>query len=468
MKKNRGALLFLAHGGMELSWLYACATFLMTAIVHRPFPLPEASGTFLLAAALSLVVRGMGLRVISVLGLQILGFLLAASRIVYTLNYRAYPYFGKGWLEAFFGRSRDSLEWLILVIILIFALLFWLGGVTLARRSTAYLTICIRFDRGVIAFFCLFIVKSLLLVKGGVEVRDPAPVLLLFPFFIFSFLAIGLARNRSSERRDFLAGYRGVGVLVSFTVVVLAFGAGLVLLFMPYLSAAAEVGYGVLKSAAGPLIPTLVRVLLFLFGPRRQQEPLSPLTDGGAAEYLPSGESSWWIELVQKILAGGVLGLGLLMGLILCALGTWYLLRWLFSRTSKEERKTIHWQLALLWAQRLWAALGMGLKRAVQRLKGYRDAVQLYRAFLKWGRLSGLPHLLNETPAEYGSRLKKQFPSLTGEIGGIVEAFNLVVYGEMDLDAGQMTLAKLSWRRLRSPRYWPARLKSWFFQGKGG
>jgi hypothetical protein len=467
MSKDRGALLFLAHIGMELSWLYACSTFLMTAIVQRPFPLPEAIGTFLLAAALSRVVRGMGLRVISVLGLQTMGFLLAASRIIYTFNYRAYPYFGKGWLVEFLGRTRDPLDWLILVIILIFALLFWLAGVAFARRSTAYLTICIRFDYGVTAFFCLFILKSLLLVKGGIEVRDYAPVLLLFPFFIFSLLAIGLARYRSSERRDFLAGYRGVGVLLSFTVMALAFGAGLVLLFMPYLSAAAEVGYGVLKSAAGPLIPYLVRVLLFLFGDLGRQEPLSLLTDRGEAKYIPSGESSWWSELVQKILGGGVLGLGLLMGLILCAIGTWYLLRRLFSRTSKEERNYIHWQLALFWAQKLWATLCMGLKRAVQRLRGYRDAVQLYRAFLKWGRRSGFPHLLSETSAEYGSRLQKQFPSLTGEIGGIVEAFNLVVYGEVDLDDEQMILAKLSWKRLRSPRYWFARLKSWFFQGKG-
>jgi hypothetical protein len=467
MSKDRGALLFLAHIGMELSWLYACSTFLMTAIVQRPFPLPEAIGTFLLAAALSRVVRGMGLRVISVLGLQTMGFLLAASRIIYTFNYRAYPYFGKGWLVEFLGRTRDPLDWLILVIILIFALLFWLAGVALARRSTAYLTICIRFDYGVTAFFCLFILKSMLLVKGGIEVRDYAPVLLLFPFFIFSLLAIGLARYRSSERRDFLAGYRGVGVLLSFTVMALAFGAGLVLLFMPYLSAAAEVGYGVLKSAAGPVIPYLVRVLLFLFGDLGRQEPLSLLTDRGEAKYIPSGESSWWSELVQKILGGGVLGLGLLIGLILCALGTWYLLRRLFSRTSKEERKYIHWQLALFWAQRLWATLCMCLKRAVQRLRGYRDAVQLYRAFLKWGRRSGFPHLLSETSTEYGSRLQKQFPSLTGEIGGIVEAFNWVVYGEVDLDDEQMTLAKLSWKRLRSPRYWFARLKSWFFQEKG-
>ena len=467
MKKDRGALLFLTHGGMELSWRYAWATFLTTSIVHRPFPLLETIGTFFLAAMLSLVVRGIGLRVVAVLGIHLLGFLLAASRIVYAFNYRAYPYFDKEWLLAFLGRTRDSLEWLILVIILIFALLFWLAGMALARRSTAYLTTCNRFDYGVAAFFCLFIVKSLLLIKGGIEVRASAPVLLLFPFFIFSLLAIGLVRNRSSERRDFLAGYRGIGVFVSFTMVVLAFGAGLVLFFMTYLNAAAEAGYGVLKSAAGPLGPILVRVLLFLFGKSMQQETLAPSTNRDEAQYIPSGESSWWSELIQEILGWGLLGLGLLIGLILCVLGTWYLLRWLFSRTSKEERKHIHWLLALLWAQRLWAALGMGFKWAVQRLKGYRDAVQLYRAFLKWGRRSGLPHLLSETPDEYGSRLRKQYPSLAGEVGEIVEVFKLVVYGELALSDEQMTLARLSWRRLCSPRYWPARLKTWFFQGKG-
>ena len=99
MSNDRGALLSLAHIGMELSWLYALATFLMTAIVKKPFPLPEAIGTFILAAALSRLVRGVGLRVISILGFQIMGFLLAASRIVYTFNYRAYPYFDNGWLR---------------------------------------------------------------------------------------------------------------------------------------------------------------------------------------------------------------------------------------------------------------------------------------------------------------------------------------------------------------------------------
>ena len=464
MKKNQRALLFLAHGGMELSWRYAWASFLMICIAHQPFPLPGAIGTFLLAAALSRAVRGKGLRMISILGLHIIGFLLAASRIIYSFNYRAYAYFDKEWLLAFLGRTRDSLEWLVLVIILIFALLFWLAGVALTRRSTAHLSICIRFDYGVAAFFGLFIFKSLLLVKFGVAARDPAAVLLLFSFFIFGFLAIGLARNSDDARRHFLTGFKGVGILISFAVMVFAFGAGLVLLFMPYLSAAAEAGYGVLKSAAGPLIPILERVLLFLFGKAGQQEPLFTAMDRGEAKYIPSDDSSWWSDLIHKILGGGVLGLALLVGLILCALGAWYLLRWLFLRTSKEDRRYTHWPPVLLWARRLWAALGMGLKRAVQRLKGYQDSIQIYRALLKWGRRSGLPHLLRETPAEYGSRLQKQFPSLTGDIGRIVEAFSLVVYGEVGIDDEHMTLVKRSWRRLRSSRYWPARLKSWFFQ----
>jgi hypothetical protein len=453
---------------MELSWLYAWATFLMSAIVHRPFPLPEAIVAFLLGTILTRVVRGLGLRVISVLGLQVLGFLLAASRIIYTLDYRAYTYAGKGWLVAFFTRSRDPLEWLILVMVLIFALLFWLGGVTLARRSAAYLTLCSRFDLGVAAFFCLLLVKFLLRVKGGIEVRDHTPELLMFPFFIFGLLAIGLARNRSSVRRDFLAGYRGLGVIVSFTMGVLAFGGGLVLLFMPYMRAAAEAGYGVLKSAAGPLSPVLVRVLRFLFlGARVRREPgsSSALEDDWAA-LTSSGESSWWGELIERVLGWGFLSLGVLVGLILFGLGTWYLLRWLFSRTGTEQREPIKWDLAIVWAQRLWASLRAGFERAVQRLKGYRDEVDLYWALIKWGGRSGLPHRLSETPREYGSRLEKQFPSLSGEIGGIVDAFNLAAYGEVVLDPERMSRAKLSWRRLRSPRHWPVRLKSWFLQAK--
>jgi hypothetical protein len=463
MSKNREALLFLSRGGMELCWLYACTTFLLAGIQQRFFSLPGAIGIFFLAAALNRALRSMRLRVISILALQTMGFLLTASRIVYSLDYRVYPYFGMGWIAEFLGKTRDSQEWFLLVAILISVLVFWLAGVAFTRRTSTYLSICTRFDYGVTAFFCLFVVKSFLLVKGGIAVRDLTPALLLFPFFIFSLLAIGLARNRDRMQRNFLAGFRGVGMLLSFTAVFLALGAGLVLFFMSYLSAAAEAGYGVLKSAAGPLLPFLERVLLFLFGKLPEHNAFFPPTARNEAQYIPSGESSAWSEN----LAGVMLGLVLLIALAFCILGIWHLMRWLISRSPKKERKQINWQLVLWWAQRMRRALHSGFKWAVLKLKGYQDPVQLYHAFVKWGRRSGLPHLLSETPGEYSERLQKQFPSLTGDIGKIVEAFNLVAYAEVGLDDKQMTRVKRSWKRLRSFRYWPARMKSWLFPEKG-
>jgi hypothetical protein len=465
MKSTRGGLLFLASGGMELSWLYAWATFIMTSILHRPFPLPEAIGTFALAALLTIVVRGRGWWVILILGLQVFGLLLTTSRILHVFFYGFRPFFGQWWLLECFRQPKDHLEWFILVLILFFALLFWVGGLTLARRSTAYLTVCTRFDLGVAAFFCLLLIKFLLLVRGGIKVQDPMAELLLFPFFVFSLLAIGLARNRSSAQKDFLSGYQGIGVIVSFTVVVLAFGAGLVLLFLPYLTLAAEMGYGALKSAAGPLSPVLVTVLRFLFMPRQGRLVDTPAsTMGTELELLPPAESSWWTDLLEKIIGWGFLGLVGLIVAVISGLGVWYLVRWLFSRTSVNEEKQIHWSLILLWAVK-WGAVPLLLwGKIVKRLKGYRNAVQLHNALLRWGRHSGLPHFLAETPTEYGLRLRHQFPAVKGEIEVIIEAFNQEVYGELVLSHPQMAMAQLAWRRLLSPLCWPSRLRSWFLQ----
>lgn len=465
MKSKRAGLLSLASGGMELSWLYAWATFIMISLLHRPFPLPEAIGTFALAAMLTSVVQGRGWRVILILGLQVFGFLITTSRIVYVFNYWSYPFVSHKWLMEFLSRPRDPLAWFILAVILFFALLFWVGGVALARRSTAYLTICTRFDLGVAAFFCLLLIKLFLLVKGGIKVPDPMAELLLFPFFVFSLLAIGMARNRSSAQRDFLSGYQGIGVIMSFAVVVLLFGTGLVLLFLPYLRLVAEMGYGVLKSAAGPLGPILVTILRFLFFHNRSRpETASPSSGGDETELVSSAESSWWMELMEKIFGWGFLGLGGLIALIICGLGVWYLFRWLFSRTSISEKKQIQWGLILLWAARLRAVLFLFWGKIVRKAKGYRDAAQLYNALLGWGHHSGLPHFLIDTPTEYGLRLRRRFPPLNREVEVIIEAFNQEVYGETVLGQRQLTMARLAWRRLRSPLYWPSRLKSWFLR----
>src|SRR4030042_1290874 len=135
MKKGKGALLLFTTAGMELSWRYAWATFLTTAILNQLFPFPEAIAAFALAAAITLLSKGKGWRVVYIAGIQALGFILAELRIVYSFNSWSYPFLSQAWFIEFFNTPRNPLEWATLILILFLALIFWAGGVTFARRS---------------------------------------------------------------------------------------------------------------------------------------------------------------------------------------------------------------------------------------------------------------------------------------------------------------------------------------------
>ena len=464
MKRWKDGLIYLAGGGMELSWLYAWATFSLTFVPNRLFPLPEAIGTFFLAAIVTFFSLGRGLRVIGVLGLQVAGFLIAASRIVYPFTDRTHPYFGRTWIVDFFTTSRDPLGWVVVVLVLFWALSFWFAGVALARRPVAYQRICNRFDLGIAAFFCLLLLKLLLLVKGGLNLREPFADFLFLPFFVFGMTAIGLAKNQTDVQKDFLSGYKGIGVIVSFTAVVFLFVSGVVLLFLPYLTLAAEMGYGAIKEVTQPVGPIIVTILRFLFRYGRKPEEVTSQGSGESDIVItPSAEShSWWIELLEKIALWGMMGFLVLAGLAAVGFGVWFLTRWLFSRTSMDKEREGFWSLIVLWASNLWSLLKTLMDKIRGGGKGPMDAIRYYKALLGWGKRSGLPHLLNETPTEYSLRLSHRFPGVTNETLLITDAFNQQVYGEISLDADQLSKARIALFKMCSPLHWPLRLKSWF------
>jgi hypothetical protein len=463
MKKGNGVPLFLINGGMELSWLYAWATFLTTLTFHQPFPFKEAIGPFVLASALTLFSKERGWFVIQILALHLIGFILVGFRMVYIFNAGSSSFWDKAWIIEFFNGPRPPQEWLSLLLLPLFAVMFWLGGTTLARRSMGYTTLCSRFDLGIAAFLFLFLTKFLLLIKGEMKIEESISQLLFFQFFILSLLAIGLARNRGPAPKEFLPGYQSIGVILSFTAVVLLFGAGVVLFFSPYLKVAAEIGYNVLKVAAKPLGYIVLQVLRFLYMPRGNQ-PKTPSPEVGLGDLKTSSERGSLPEIVERILGWG---LGSLLGLAVFGLSClilFYLFRWLFSRTSIRQKNQTPslWSVISLWASRFQTFLVLCWGGIAHRLKGYHKAAQLYSALLSWGRHGGLPCSPSETPTEYGVRLKDQFPSLEREIGWIIEAFNQEVYGEINLSSEQLAIPRFAWQRLRSPFHWPSRLKAWF------
>jgi hypothetical protein len=465
MKEEKSFLLFLVTVGMELSYLYACSTFLTTSIFNHPFPFPEAVGSFVLAAVLTLLSQGRGWRVIYVLALQALGFIPALLRIANVFSSWLTSFSSQTWLVESNPNTLGAAELFVGMLVLLWAVVFWGGGMGLARRPADYYTICSRFDRGLIAFFILFLIKFLLRLKGGIKIEEPVSEFLLFPFLIFSLLAIGLVRNRSAGPRDFLPGYQGIGVILSFIVVILLFGTGLVLFCLPYLTLAAEAGYGILKIVGRPVGSILVKVLLFIFGHTMALPEKMPVKKETSIPDLSSqGTTPWWMELLGKILAYGLwIILGLLL-LIIVGVTLYYLYRWLLSRTALSEEKQSPRHLIALWLEKLRLFLHSCWRWLLRRIKGYKGAIPLYTALRTWGRHSGLPHSLSETPTEYGSRLKHRFPVLKREIELIIEVFNETVYGEIILNENQLTTAQSAWRRLRSPLHWPLRLKTWFLR----
>jgi hypothetical protein len=85
-------------------------------------------------------------------------------------------------------------------------------------------------------------------------------------------------------------------------------------------------------------------------------------------------------------------------------------------------------------------------------------------SLLGWGHRSGLPRFASETPNEYGSRLGRRFPTLNNEIKVIAAAFSHEIYGEETTGEQRLKTARLAWQKLKSPVYWPARLRSLLLQ----
>jgi hypothetical protein len=450
---------------MELSWLCAWVTYATAAITHRPFPLFEATLAFVGAFALTRLSTARGWLVLCVLGVQTGGLLCATAGIIHAFYYQASPLLNRAWLLEFLHAERTVIDWFVLTLNLFWALLFWAGGVTLARRPIEYSTACSRFDIGIAAFFALCLIRLTVAANGGAEVDDPVSHLFVFPFFVSSLVAIGMIRLRSDGRKIYLPGYRGIGVFLTFSAAALLFAATLTLFFLPYLTLAAQAGLYVMQGTAVALSPFLVWILRLLFAPHSlRPDPGSASTPESAWDALAfQQQGGWWTDLIEKILAWSAGILVALAGVAILGAAVFYLLRFLFSRTAslpgKREHRGSIWS-RLAWLRRLWLLLS-GIP---ERMRGYQRARDFYGALVAWARRSGHLHFPTETPSEFGSRLRRFFPPLKMEIALIVDAFNQESYGEVLLSGEQISEVRSAWCRLRSPRHWPARVKGRFYR----
>ncbi len=232
-----------------------------------------------------------------------------------------------------------------------------------------------------------------------------------------------------------------------------------VFLLLPVLTQVADTGQRVLKGLALWILPVVSSVVRFMFmGGQvdrilRQDHPWKRFW----IESLFA--DSWWMELLEVILRKGIEIIAIMFFAFTIAILIYLIMRWLFSRTAINPDTARNKNHFLPWYKRLWQFLRSLWKAVLGVAQGYKRASELFSVLTEWGRRSGLPRLMTDTPFEFGIKLCGQFPKLKMEIETIINALTIEIYGKEVKERTTCCSAVNAWYTLRSPVYWPRRLK---------
>jgi hypothetical protein len=462
MKTRKRVLLTLSSGGMMLSAFYACTTFILACISQKPIPLSEAGLILFMATLITAIHSRRGWRRIYVIGLHILGLLFAFLRLCHNYYRLESPFWNFRWIQEFFMLERPAASWFVLALILLCIWILWFCGIRLFTKPTDQTTISDRFDSGLGFLILLLLIKLIIAVKGvsiPVEHSATRPII---AFMILGLFSMGIVRSSSPSRIGGITYFKGAGIAMTFTFIILMLGGGLFILFLPEFQNLAETSADLLKTVTKPLGPMVVALIRFALGKgwwgqswedAISDKPSATPQTGGGAGVLEFMAACLFVGMIITIL----LGFGFIF---------YYLLNWLRSETVEEKEGVGIWKLLLSFihaAKQLFSSLW---DRILRDRDGSYTAEKLYQNLLRWGRFSGLRHAFFETPKEYAIRLGHRFPRIEEEIRLIVLLHDEAVYGCISPDRQQISRARLALRRIRNPRFWFARVKYLCFHSR--
>ena len=460
MSRKRSDLsVLLPTAGMETCRLYAVAAVLF--LVPGASAYPFVPGGLALTAALLLsrgLLRLSARRVVFLL-VHLAGFVVAVAGVL--RSYGDLPFAAarglSGWIEVP-GLLTGWTDWVAFVLVLIWTGVFWLRGTLIGFKEVTHRLTVGRFDVGLgILFFVYFI-------RMGIEEVDPDALRVAAAYFIFGIISLYAARGLSRDRA-FLNTRSAWALLLPSVAGFLLAGAAAVLLY-PYSVRAAGEAYTALGRAAGPLTALLIAILRFLLGRGfgTMAADAAPLAQDGGGAIPPSEEPGFWAQLIQRILAGGAVGLFALVSTALVGWLVFRLVKYLMARSGREGvrfRILVREMLAIMRAaiRRLFHSARRLMVTLAARRRPAGVGAAGFRRLCRWGRLSGLPRNRNETPAEYGRRLVARFPAVAPEAAALVRVAEAEYYGgRLPGDAGRMM--RSARRRLSRPGLLPARIAS--------
>lgn len=457
MKRYERTLLYVSGIIMDLSWLYAWATFSVISLGGNPLPLMQIVALFIFGAVISRVVHGRGFRVITVGLVQALAACAALFWTMHFLSGSQRTIIDLAWTAEFFITPHPAAAWLYFITGAFWTVAIWLSGVCFPLRPATHAKVSSRFDTGLAAFLCLVLIRFVIEMKGGPPAQGGLIVISACVFLFFGLLAIGITRAQGPEAASLIYGRRKMGIVLGFISAVFLTVVSLVVFLRQPLSLVAGVGYNALTQAGSSLGSLFARFIRFLYLPRqvRIKEPPSG-GQGSIFDHVASSGGGPWMETAAKMLAWLFGTFAGIMIVIIIVTGAVWIIRRLLARTRKDGRpagRSSHFLATLL----RFKAFVAGSLRYLGRC---RTASDFYRALKIWSRLSGIRPAGCETPLEFSDRIKETFPAIGLEIDSITHAFNREFYGNITLGRDEIRSVRSSWRKMTTPRLWPGRLKT--------
>jgi hypothetical protein len=454
-------LLVSTYVGMELSWRYATLSLFSLLLLPKSFPWAHTIAAFAGAGLLTALLGGRGFRLITVFSFHLVCVLLLGCLLVHYFHGSGADFLDWGWVAGLAQSPQPLAAWLAVLFELSLLGWLWVGGYNLARRPKTYQRVGGRFDLGLTVLFAL-ILFSLMLAseRFGVVIDFHAIRPMMVSFFCFGLLSLSLARVRDPVPRDIRPGYRGLGLVLTFLLIVMVLAVGTVAFFMPQLTAVAETGFAAVKVVARPLAPYLIAVLRFLLVGQRNQSTaresgLAPPSDAAGGHLA---EPTSWLDTAGQVVGWLLIVLIAAVFLILAVYLAYRLFLRLMARTDAWAPRIRLLDQTLDWLAQWLARV---VRWAVSAFSRRTGPLGVYAGLQKWGRRSGLPRRLGETPREYGRRLSVALPRAAGEIEAVIQCLELAVFAARPLAQSDLKNLRQSWRHLVSPGLWTYRMRLW-------
>ena len=275
MRTKKDVLLVFSSGGMILSSIYACTSFIFASISQKPISLSEAGVILFIAALISFIHSRRGWRRIYVIGLHTWGLLFAFLRLCHNYYRLESPFWSFHWIQEFFMIERAAMSWFVLVLIILCVCFLWYCGIRLVTKPTDQTTISHRFDSGLGFLLLLLVIKLVIATKGGSLPVEHSATRPIISFIILGLFSLGIVRNSDPSQEGGTTYFKGAGIAMTFTFVILMLGGGLFTLFLPEFKNLAETCADLLKTTTGSMeqIVIFLSSLYLESGFRRKIEP---------------------------------------------------------------------------------------------------------------------------------------------------------------------------------------------------